>query len=72
MTPAEVLAMRDRLWRELGETLGHERTVKLSRAIADWLIESGWVTKEPHECSWEPETTPPRRTCGCDERKDDD
>lgn len=49
MTPAEVLAMRDRLGRELGETLGHERTIKLSRAIADWLIESGWVTNEPEE-----------------------
>ena len=51
MTPAEVLAIRDRLGRELGETLGHERTIKLSRAIADWLIESGWVTKEPKEKS---------------------
>lgn len=49
MKPSEVIAMRDRLGRELGETLGGERTVKLSKAIADWLIESGWVTKEPKE-----------------------
>ena len=42
MTPAEVLAMRDRL----AEWLILEKDVP-SRDLADALIESGWVISEP-------------------------
>lgn len=44
MTPAEVIAMRDKLSAELDEESG----VKDLR-VADWLIGSGWVTNEPGE-----------------------
>lgn len=50
MTPAEVLAMRDRLAEEMWKAkLGvcYDDCV----SVADWLIESGWVTKEPKEKS---------------------
>ena len=43
MTPAEVLAMRDRLAEEVGKVKANPV------AIAEWLIESGWVTEEPKE-----------------------
>lgn len=42
MTPAEVLAMRDRLAREMWEAkLGvcHDDCA----SVADWLIDSGWM-----------------------------
>lgn len=42
MTPAEVLAMRDRL----AEWLMIEKEAP-SRDMAEALIESGWVTEEP-------------------------
>ena len=45
MTPAEVLAMRDRLAKEAGKAKADPV------AIAEWLIESGWVTEEPKEKS---------------------
>ena len=44
MTPAEVLAMRDRL----AEWLMVEKETP-SRDIAEALIVSGWVTEEPKE-----------------------
>lgn len=50
MTPAEVLAMRNKLTEQMdahfGPILGGD-----GHALADWLIESGWVTKEPEEKS---------------------
>ena len=46
MTPAEVLAMRDRL----AEWLMVEKEAP-SRDMAEALIASGWVTEEPKEKS---------------------
>lgn len=41
MTPAEVIAMRDKL----AEGIGQQQLS--SEGIADWLIESGWVVAPP-------------------------
>lgn len=49
MTPAEVIAMRDKLATGLYEETG-KRTMEQflhAMSLADWLIESGWVTNEP-------------------------
>lgn len=53
MTPAEVLAMRDRLSEAMWEQYrsGNFRMHDDSQELADWLIESGWVTEEPKEKS---------------------
>lgn len=45
MTPAEVIAMRDKLAKGLYEESGNRFLHAMS--LADWLIESGWVTNEP-------------------------
>lgn len=49
MTPAEVIAMRDKLATGLYEESG-ERTMKQflhGMRLADWLIGSGWVVTPP-------------------------
>lgn len=48
MTPAEVLAMRDRLTAAMDDNFGPIFPGE-GHALADWLIESGWVTEEPKE-----------------------
>lgn len=51
MTPAEVIAMRDRLDAAIYEAFKNDtfRMHNDSRELADWLIESGWVIGEPKE-----------------------
>ena len=51
MTPAEVIAMRDKLNEMIYGAFkdGSFRMHTDSRELADWLIESGWVTSEPKE-----------------------
>ena len=47
MTPAEVLAMRDRLAEGMIGRLGVSD--REAYETAEWLIASGWVTEEPKE-----------------------
>ena len=47
VTPAEVLAMRDRLAEGMIGRLGAND--REAYDTAEWLIESGWVTEEPKE-----------------------
>lgn len=51
MTPAEVIAMRDKLNEAIYAVFkdGSFRMHNDSQELADWLIESGWVTGEPKE-----------------------
>ena len=49
MTPAEVIAMRDRLAVAYREAHHGVMSEDSARGTADWLIESGWVTSEPKE-----------------------
>lgn len=49
MTPAEVLAMRDRLAAYLRHVSGDSEADP--DFMADLLIDSGWVTNEPKEKS---------------------
>jgi len=61
MTPAEVIAMRDKLATGLYEETG-KRTRKQflhAMSLADWLIESGWVTSEPRDSPTQPRETGP-------------
>lgn len=45
MKPSEVIAMRDKLAEALYDKPGTRHAEE--RNLADWLIESGWVTSEP-------------------------
>lgn len=51
MKPSEVIAMRDKLSEKVYETFrdGSFRMHGDSQELADWLIESGWVTGVPSE-----------------------
>lgn len=50
MTPKEVLEMRNRFSEEVYRQFGEKIDLHTnSLGLADWLIESGWITEAPDE-----------------------